>query len=115
MITKIQFGVIASLALICFGLFWRIEILEGRLAKVQGELAVSREAARQCSEGVAELQETAKRREKAIEDAIRESNRKAKERNKRADRHLATPGIVPGDSCASAKHRLNEWWQEQGK
>lgn len=39
----------------------------------------------------------------------------AKAHATRADKELATPASVPGDSCASATDRANRWLQERKK
>jgi hypothetical protein len=84
-----------------------------RMGALRTELNVAREAARQCNEKVEEMEQQAQKRAKEAAIAIEAARRKSRTHNERADRHLATPGLRPGDACGSARLRLDEWWEER--
>ena len=69
----------------------------------------AREAASACTDAVDDLRTLADRRAKEAEEARRAAAKRAQGHNQRADAILAAPPAVPGDACASAQVRVDEW------
>lgn len=63
-----------------------------------------RSAASACSVGVAQLAKAGAQRAAAAEPA-----RRAAMHNRNADVILSAPSVVPGDACASAQTRVDNW------
>lgn len=70
-------------------------------------------AALQCSEGTEKLEQQAQVREQAAKPKIDAAADAARRRQAEAQRILSTPAAVPGDACASAQERIDDWWKER--
>lgn len=79
------------------------------LRAMEGQRDGARQAASACSDSVDDLRELADRRGREAAQARAAAAAKAQSHNKRADQILATPAPVPGDVCASAQGRVDEW------
>jgi hypothetical protein len=79
------------------------------LRGMEGQRDGARQAASACSDSVDDLRELADRRGREAAQARAAASGKAQGHNKRADQILATPAPVPGDACASAQARVDEW------
>lgn len=62
-----------------------------------------------CSDAVDDLRILADHRGKEAEAARRAAAGKAATHNQRADAILSAPPAVPGDACASAQVRVDDW------
>ena len=69
----------------------------------------ARDAASACSDAVDDLRTLADRRAREADEARRAAAKWAERHNQRADAILAAPPAVPGDACASAQVRVDEW------
>lgn len=79
------------------------------LRGMEGQRDGARQAASACSDSVDDLRELADRRGREAAQARAAAAGKAQSHNKRADQILAPPAPVPGDACASAQARVDEW------
>ncbi len=68
-----------------------------------------RSAASACSIGVEQLAQAGEQRAAAAASARQAAAGRAAEHNRKADAILAAPAAVPGDACASAQARVDEW------
>ncbi len=68
-----------------------------------------RSAASACSVGVEQLAVAAEQRATAAAPARQAAASRAAAHNQKADTILAAPAAVPGDACASAQARVDEW------
>lgn len=84
-----------------------------------GEMTQQRDGARDlaaaCSDAVDDLRELADKRKREGEAARASAAAKARTHEQRADKILAAPAAVPGDACASAQHRVDNWLQGRAK
>lgn len=84
-----------------------------------GEMTQQRDGARDlaaaCSDAVDDLRELADRRKREGEAARASAAARARTHEQRADEILAKPQAVPGDACASAQHRVDNWLQGRAK
>lgn len=69
----------------------------------------ARAAAAACSEGTEVLVQQADKREGEGRDRQAAAAKVALEHERKAQDILITPAAVPGDSCASAQARIDEW------
>ena len=69
--------------------------------------------AQACSKGVDELAVRADERKKLAAAAMAEAKKQARTLDRQADAILATPPAAPGDDCASAQRRLDDWWEKK--
>lgn len=83
--------------------------LQAQIVAVTGERDHALQSAQACSDGLARLQALAERREREAAAARRQAAQAAAEHARRADEVLAAPPAVPGDDCASAKARVQNW------
>jgi hypothetical protein len=75
----------------------------------EGQRDGARQAASACSDSVDDLGELADQRARDAAPARAAAASQAQVRNLRADAILSTPASVPGDACASAQARVDEW------
>lgn len=84
-----------------------------------GEMTQQRDGARDlaaaCSDAVDDLRELADRRKKEGEAARTSAAAQARKHEQRADEILAAPPAFPGDTCASAQHRVDNWLQGRAR
>lgn len=80
-----------------------------RAATLQERLDNTVDVARECSRGVEALQTAAEKRAAAARVAIAAAEKRAIQRDQRADMILATPPAVVGNDCASAQIQVDEW------
>ncbi|MFM2254174.1 MAG: hypothetical protein RJB68_2511 [Pseudomonadota bacterium] len=69
----------------------------------------ARQAASACSDSVDDLRELADKRARDAALARAAAANAAQGYNQRADQILAAPAPVPGDVCASAQARVDDW------
>lgn len=95
----------------------RDETTEARTAlrDMEGQRDGARQAASECSDSVDDLRELADKRSREAAPARAAASNIAKTHNQRADTILATPAPVPGDLCASAQARVDDWLKGRAK
>lgn len=79
------------------------------LRDMEGQRDGARQAASACSDSVDDLRELANKRARDAAPARAAAVSAAQGHNQRADQILAAPAPVPGDVCASAQARVDEW------
>lgn len=79
------------------------------LRDMEGQRDGARGAASACSDSVEALRELADKQAREGAAMRAAAAGKAKGHNQRADAILAAPATVPGDVCASAQARVDEW------
>ena len=79
------------------------------LRGMEGQRDGARQAASACSDSVDDLRELADRRGREAAQARAFAAGRARAHNQRADQILATPAPMPGDACASAQARVDDW------
>lgn len=79
------------------------------LRDMEGQRDGARQAASACSDSVDDLRELADKRAREASTARAAAASTAQGHNQRADAILATPASVPGDACASAQTRVDDW------
>ena len=79
------------------------------LRGMEGQRDGARQVASACSDSVEDLRELADRRAREAVAARAAAAGAARDHNQRADQILATPAPVPGDACASAQARVDDW------
>lgn len=85
------------------------------LRSMQGQRDGAREAASACSDSVDDLRELADKRAREAAPARAAAATAAQGHNQRADVILSTPAPVPGNACASAQARVDEWLNGRAK
>jgi hypothetical protein len=70
--------------------------------------------ARQCSDGVAQLQQAAEDRAKAAETERAAALKLAGQAQRRAQQLLVRKPTVPGDNCASTRVQIDDWLSGRG-
>lgn len=75
----------------------------------------AQQAASACSDSVDDLRELADKRARDAAPARAAAASTAQGHNQRADVILSTPAPVPGDVCASAQARVDEWLKGRAK
>lgn len=81
------------------------------LRDMQGQRDGARDAASACSDSVDDLRDLADQRARDAVAARASAASQAQSHNEKADAILAAPAPVPGDVCASAQARVNDWLQ----
>ncbi|AVO49960.1 hypothetical protein C6568_12395 [Melaminivora suipulveris] len=115
MIAPLGYALIASAALnLLAGWAWlgqrdTIATLRTEVKAVQGQLDGARADARACSDAVDDLRTLADHRAEEASAARAAAQQRAQTHNRRADAILAAPLAVPGDDCASARVRVDQW------
>ncbi|RYF78131.1 MAG: hypothetical protein EOO29_20150 [Comamonadaceae bacterium] len=79
------------------------------LRGMQGQRDGARGAASACSDSLDDLRELTDRRAREAAPARTAAASQAQGHNEKADTILAAPALVPGDSCASAQARVDDW------
>lgn len=79
------------------------------LRGMEGQRDGARQAASACSDSLDDLRELADKRARDAAAARAAAATKAQNHNQRADAILAAPPKVPGDACASAQARVDDW------
>jgi hypothetical protein len=82
---------------------------------MQGQRDGIRQVASECSASVDDLRKLAERRYIVAAPARAAAASAAQGHNQRADVILSTPAPVPGDSCASAQARVDDWLKGRAK
>lgn len=90
-------------------------IAKTELRDMQGQRDGARQAASACSDSVDDLRELADKRARDAAPARAAAASAAQGHNTRADQILAAPQSVPGDACASAQARVDEWLKGRAK
>jgi len=85
------------------------------LRGMEGQRDGARQAASVCSDSVDDLRELADKRAREAAPARAAAASVAQGRNQRADQILAAPAPVPGDVCASAQTRVEDWLKGRAK
>ena len=85
------------------------------LRDMEGQRDGVRQVASACSDSVDDLRELADKRAREAAPARAAAASVAQGRNQRADQILAAPQSVPGDACASAQARVDEWLKGRAK
>lgn len=85
------------------------------LRAMEGQRDGARQAASACSDSVDDLRELADKRARDAAPARAAAASTAQGHNHRADQILAAPQPVPGDACASAQARVDEWLNGRAK
>ena len=85
------------------------------LRDMEGQRDGVRQAASACSDSVDDLRELADKRAREAAPDRAAAASTAQGHNQRADAILATPAPVPGDACASAQTRVDEWLKGRAK
>ena len=85
------------------------------LRAMEGQRDGARQAASACSDSVDDLRELAGKRAREAAPARAAAASAAQRHNQRADLILSTPALVPGDACASAQARVDEWLKVRAK
>lgn len=108
--------VLAASALLNAGLAWgwlhaRDTTIQARqqVTVVTSERDAARLTAQECSEATDALRKLADQRAREADAARAQARKAAASRAKRADAILAAPPAVPGDDCASARVRVDQW------
>lgn len=73
------------------------------------DLDAARADASACSDATDDLRALADQRAKEADAARAQARKAAAGRNARADAILSAPPAVPGDDCASARVRVDQW------
>ncbi|MBL7091578.1 MAG: hypothetical protein ISS20_22600 [Acidovorax sp.] len=79
------------------------------LRDMEGQRDGIRQVASECSASVDDLRKLADRRYIVAAPARAAATSAAQGHNQRADTILSTPAPVPGDACASAQARVDDW------
>lgn len=79
------------------------------LRAMEGQRDGARQAASACSDSVDDLRDLADKRARDAAPARAAAASAAQGHNQRADVILSTPAPAPGDVCASAQARVDEW------
>ena len=79
------------------------------LRNMQGQRDGLRKVADECSASVDDLRKRAEKRYLVAAPARAAAASAAQSHNRRADEILAAPAPVPGDVCASAQARVDDW------
>lgn len=79
------------------------------LRGMQGQRDGARDAASACSDSVDDLRDLADQRARDAAAARAVAASQAQGHNQKADAILSTPAPVPGDVCASAQARVDDW------
>ena len=85
------------------------------LRGMEGQRDGARQAASACSDSVDDLRELADRRAREAVAARAAAAGAARDHNQKADAILAAPASVPGDACASAQARVDDWLNGRAK
>ena len=85
------------------------------LRDMEGQRNGIRQVASECSASVDDLRKLADRRYIVAAPAREAAASAAQGHNQRADVILSTPGPVPGDACASAQARVDDWLKSRTK
>ncbi|CAN7411659.1 hypothetical protein LJR074_002609 [Acidovorax sp. LjRoot74] len=85
------------------------------LRDMEGQRDGIRQAASACSDSVDDLRELADKRARDAAPARAAAASTAQGHNQRADQILAAPAPVPGDVCASAQARVDDWLKSRNK
>lgn len=85
------------------------------LRDMEGQRDGIRQVASECSASVDDLRKLAERRYVVAAPARAAAASAAQGHNQRADVILSTPAPVPGDVCASAQARVDDWIKERAK
>ncbi|CAN7184941.1 hypothetical protein [Acidovorax sp. LjRoot117] len=85
------------------------------LRDMEGQRDGARQAASECSDSVEALRDLAAQRARDAAPARAAAAGKAQGHNQRADTILSTPAPVPGDVCASAQTRVDDWLKGRAK
>ena len=85
------------------------------LRAMQSQRDGIRQVASECSASVDDLRKLADRRYIVAAPARAAAASAAQGHNQRADVILSTPGPVPGDACASAQARVDDWLKSRTK
>lgn len=85
------------------------------LRDMQSQRDGARQAASACSDSVDDLRELADKRAREAAPARAAAASAARGHNQRADQILAAPAPVPGDVCASAQARVDDWLKGRSK
>lgn len=115
MIAPMGYALIASAALnVGLGVAWlnaRDNTVKARqqVTVVAGERDAARLTAQECSEATDALRKLADERAREADKARAQARKAAAGRNARADAILSAPPAVPGDDCASARVRVDQW------
>ena len=79
------------------------------LRGMEGQRDGARQIASECSDSVEALRDLAAQRVRDAAPARAAAAGKAQGHNQKADTILSTPAPVPGDVCASAQARVDDW------
>ncbi len=117
MIVALGISVAANAALGWAYLGQRDETTEARTAlrDMEGQRDGARQAASACSDSVDDLRELADKRAREAAPARAAAASAAQRHDQRADLILSTPAPVPGDECASAQARVDDWLKGRAK
>ncbi|CAN7371868.1 hypothetical protein LJR074_002215 [Acidovorax sp. LjRoot74] len=85
------------------------------LRAMEGQRDGARQTASACSDSVDDLRELADKRALNAAPARAAAASAAQGHNQRADQILSTPAPVPGDVCASAQARVDDWLKGRAK
>ncbi|WP_291436890.1 hypothetical protein [Acidovorax sp.] len=85
------------------------------LRDMEGQRDGARQVASACSDSVDDLRELADKRARDAAPARAAAASAAQGHNTRADQILAAPQPVPGDACASAQARVDDWLKGRAK
>lgn len=115
MIAPLGYALIASAALnllagwAYLGQRDTIATLRTEAKAAQGYLDGARADARACSDAVDDLRTLADQRAREASAARAAAQQRAKQHQREADAILVAPPAVPGDDCASARVRVDQW------
>lgn len=115
MIAPLGYALIASAALNLFagwaylGQRDTIATLRTEAKAVQDQLDGARSDARACSDAVDDLRTLADLRAQEASAARAAAQLRGKQHQRKADAILSAPPAVPGDDCASARVRVDQW------
>ncbi len=84
-------------------------VARGETQAMQQQRDGIRSAASACSAGVEDLAQAGKQRAAAAAPARQAAAGRAAVHNAKADAILSAPPPVPGDACASAQARVDDW------
>lgn len=85
------------------------------LRDMKGQRDGARQVASECSDSVDDLRALADKRARDAEPARAVAATTAKAHSSKADAILSTPAPVPGDVCASAQVRVDDWLKGRAK
>lgn len=114
-IAPLSYALIASAALnVALGWSWlhaRDSAVKARqqVTVVTGERDAALLTAQECSEATDALKKLADQRARDADKARAQARKAAAGRNARADAILSAPPAVPGNDCASARVRVDQW------